>query len=60
MIEISRQYVADRLPGRFARLAGHIRNGIRWWAEHQAWPAHDAIRIDDDTAASRPRGAYFR
>jgi hypothetical protein len=60
MIKISTQYVADRLPGRLARLAGHIRNGIGWWAEHQAWPAHDAIRIDDDTAARRPRGAYFR
>lgn len=20
--------------------------GIKWWAEHQAWPATDEIRID--------------
>jgi len=23
-----------------------IAGGIKWWAEHQAWPATDEIRID--------------
>ena len=30
-IEIIRQWVAS---------------GIKWWAEHQSWPATDEIRID--------------
>lgn len=60
MIEISTHYVASRLPRRVARLAEHVRNGVRWWAEHQAWPAHDAIRIDDRPCTDRPRSAYFR
>lgn len=28
------------------RLGRHIAGGIKWWAEHQAWPATDVIRID--------------
>lgn len=28
------------------RLRRHIAAGIKWWAEHQAWPATDVIRID--------------
>jgi len=29
----------EPLRQRFAR-------GLKWWAEHQAWPATDEIRID--------------
>ena len=31
---------------RFNKLRTQIRDGIKWWAEHQAWPATDDVRID--------------
>ena len=31
---------------RFGRLRRQMRDGIKWWAEHQAWPATDDIRIE--------------
>lgn len=60
MIETNRQYVSDRLPAALARLGARLKDGVRWWAEHQAWPARDAIRIDDVPAANLPRSANFR
>lgn len=29
-----------------ARLRDRIVSAIKWWGEHQAWPATDDIRID--------------
>ncbi len=30
-----------------------VASGIKWWAEHQAWPATDEIRIDHRRADQR-------
>ncbi len=34
------------LRGRIAIVRTRLAAGIQWWAEHQAWPAIDDIRID--------------
>jgi hypothetical protein len=34
------------LSARLARARVQVAHGLRWWAEHQAWPATDEIRID--------------
>ena len=47
MFQISRQNGSADLAARLSRMSGHIRNGLKWWAEHQAWAARDAIRIDE-------------
>lgn len=31
---------------RFETLRQKVASGMKWWAEHQAWPATDEIRID--------------
>jgi len=31
---------------RWEALRVHVRDGIKWWAEHQAWPATDDVRVD--------------
>ena len=31
---------------RFERMRIKLAKGIKWWAEHQAWPATDEIRIE--------------
>lgn len=31
---------------RYARVRRTIVKAIKWWAEHQAWPATDEIRVD--------------
>ena len=31
---------------RFETIRDRVVAGIKWWAEHQAWPATDEIRID--------------
>lgn len=28
------------------RLRDRLADAVKWWAEHQAWPATDDIRID--------------
>lgn len=47
MFQISRQNGSADLAARLSRLSGHIRAGIKWWGEHQAWPMIEDIRIDD-------------
>lgn len=34
------------LAARFSTLRTQFRDGIKWWAEHQAWPATDEVRVD--------------
>ena len=34
------------LRDRIERLRQRLVAGIKWWAEHQSWPATDEIRID--------------
>ncbi len=34
------------LSERFATLRHRIGDAVKWWAEHQSWPATDEIRID--------------
>lgn len=34
------------LKDRIALLRQRLAAGIKWWAEHQSWPATDEIRID--------------
>lgn len=34
----------QRQPWR--RLRDGLADAVKWWAEHQAWPATDDIRID--------------
>ena len=44
----------DYRQGRRARLATLRRRviaSVKWWAEHQAWPATDEIRIDRNCEA---------
>ena len=31
---------------RFVALRKKLQDGIKWWAEHQAWPATDEIRVE--------------
>ncbi|WP_164857292.1 hypothetical protein [Sphingomonas crocodyli] len=31
---------------RFAIVRRRVRDGIKWWAEHQAWPATEEVRIE--------------
>ncbi|WP_160299196.1 hypothetical protein [Sphingomonas sp. SRS2] len=31
---------------RFEAIRQRVATGIKWWAEHQAWPATDEIRIE--------------
>jgi len=40
-------YDGSPLPeSRLSTLRRHIGAGLKWWAEHQAWPATDEIRVD--------------
>ena len=32
--------------GRVETLRQAIASGMKWWAEHQAWPATEEIRVD--------------
>ena len=34
------------LPGRIKAIRQRAASAVKWWAEHQAWPATDEIRID--------------
>lgn len=47
MFQISRRNGSADLAARLSHLSGRIRDGVKWWGEHQAWPAIDEIRIDD-------------
>ncbi len=40
-----RDYHID-LRARLALFRQRFVAGIKWWAEHQSWPATDEIRID--------------
>ena len=42
MAQIRKKQATSRPMG----LRERIGDAIRWWAEHQAWPATDEIRID--------------
>ena len=28
------------------RLRDRVADAVKWWAEHQAWPATDDVRVD--------------
>jgi len=34
------------LRERFAAIQKALTAGVKWWAEHQSWPATDEIRIE--------------
>jgi hypothetical protein len=38
-------------PARLATLRRRLIAGVKWWTEHQAWPATDEIRIDRNCEA---------
>ena len=63
MTQISLQHGSGILARSAARLSTQVRNGIKWWAEHQAWPAIDDIRIEDRNPAEKAqaeRATYLR
>ena len=35
-----------RVLERFAEIRRPLGDVVKWWAEHQAWPATDEIRIE--------------
>jgi hypothetical protein len=39
------------------RLRVKVSDGLKWWAEHQAWPAIDEIRIADCTRREKTSSA---
>jgi hypothetical protein len=47
MAQIDLQHVLARLVKAVDRLSAKVRDGLKWWAEHQAWPAIDDVRIAD-------------
>jgi len=42
MTEIKKWHESDRS----IQLKARIITAIKWWGEHQAWPATDEIRVD--------------
>lgn len=46
MRQISATNVSKSTPSLFALARRRIAEGVKWWAEHQAWPATDEIRIE--------------
>ncbi len=45
--------IRTTLVAGFTRALGRTRTrvtrGVRWWAEHQAWPANEPARYDERT-----------
>lgn len=40
------QIKTDDQPPSRRRWQDRLADAVKWWAEHQAWPATDDIRID--------------
>jgi hypothetical protein len=63
MAQIELQHVSHAFGRHAARLSARARDAIKWWAEHQAWPAIDEIRIDDTGCCKKtqpPRQSLLR
>lgn len=55
MAQIDLQHVLTRPTKAIERLLAKVREGLIWWAEHQAWPAIEDVRIADRSLAEMPQ-----
>jgi hypothetical protein len=46
MTQIKLHDGSSGLGHRLTTLRRRLADGVKWWAEHQAWPATEDVRVD--------------
>ena len=46
MAQIKTADDTNQAKSRISALRQRLAEGLKWWAEHQAWPATEEIRVD--------------